>query len=152
MHCLYLTIDLSTYRDCGNSQFSTALTAACASDHTPVLTVKNSSVDSVLDCAASHQLFKQQSCNTMPKFRNVTCDCGDSCLSHIPPSSSSCSTSCILWFENITGSGNIFVIIRNVIPGENSLMELIEKTCNEGYAPPSDMLNPNCCSSSGESL
>lgn len=128
-----------------NSQFSTALTAACSGD-TLMLTARDSSAASVLEClstTAAHQLFDHETCTVKPKLRNVTCDCGG-CLSGVSPSVCSAST-CILWFESSNGSSSDFIIIKNITSGKNGHDFLAGLgTCNAGYTLPSEIV-PSCC-------
>ena len=67
--CALLVLTLtSPLRECMNSQFSTALTAAACSGDALMLTARDSSVDSVLECLST-----------------TACDCGG-CLSGVSPS------------------------------------------------------------------
>ena len=74
---------------------------------------------------------------------NITCDCSG-CLS---VSSTTCSASCFMWFEERGGHSRL-VLIRNIAADSSGyllLSDLTQQTCHGNYSPSQDELM--CCKS-----
>ena len=145
---------LVLYRTCSTdeSRFQTALDTACHAEDALVVTLMDTglSVVNTLTCVSQHptanQLFPGSAvdCTDRPVLLNITCDCS-ACLS---VSSTTCSASCFMWFEESGGHSGL-VLIRNIAAdsiGYLLLSDLTQQTCHANYSPSRDELM--CCENS----
>ena len=100
-------------------------------------------------CVSQHpttnQLFPGSAvdCTDRPLLLNITCDCSG-CLS---VSSTTCSASCFMWFEESRGHSRL-VLIRDIAADSSGyllLSDLTQQTCHGNYTPSQDELM--CCKS-----
>ena len=129
---------------------------ACHAEDTLTVTLMDTglSVVNTLTCVSQHpttnQLFPGSAvdCTDRPMLLNITCDCSG-CLS---VSSTTCSASCFMWFEESGGHSRL-VLIRNIAADSSGyllLSDLTQQTCHGDYSPSRDELM--CCVLSCEYL
>ena len=133
-------------------RFQTAFETACHAEDTLAVTLMDTdlSVVNTLTCVSQHpttnQLFPGSAvdCTDRPMLLNITCDCSG-CLS---VSSTTCSASCFMWFEESGGHSRL-VLIRNIAADSSGyllLSDLTQQTCHGDYRPSQDELM--CCEKS----
>ena len=153
LHNFTCYIFLVLYRTCTDNKlrFQAAFETACHAEDTLSVTIMNTglSVVNTLACVSQHpttnQLFPGSAvdCTDRPMLLNITCDCSG-CLS---VSSTTCSASCFMWFEESRGHSRL-VLIRNIAADSSGylyllLSDLTQQTCHGDYSPSRDELM--CC-------
>ena len=133
LHFLY-------YRTCTDKLgFQTAFKMVCHAEDALVVTLMDTdlSVVNTLTCVSQHattnQLFPGSAvdCTDRPMLLNITCDCSG-CLS---VSSTTCSASCFMWFEESGGHSRLVLIgdIAADSSGYLLLSDLTQNTCHGDY-------------------
>ena len=139
-------------RVCSKPSFRAAHRTACHAEDALTVTLlmdTGLSVVNTLTCVSQHpttnQLFPGSAvdCTDRPMLLNITCDCSG-CLS---VSSTTCSASCFMWFEESRGHSRL-VLIRDIAADSSGyllLSDLTQQTCHGDYSPSRDELM--CCKS-----
>ena len=144
---------LVLYRTCTDKlRFQMSFETACHAEDALAVTIMYTglSVVNTLTCVSQHpttnQLFPGSAvdCTDRPMLLNITCDCSG-CLS---VSSTTCSASCFMWFEESGGHSRL-VLIKNIAADSSGyllLSDLTQQTCHGNYSPSQDELM--CCENS----